>query len=779
MKRSMLIAFSNIKANKGQSITFLIMILISSLLLNFGIVTYNDSSHNFDKQATEANCEDCMFTMQNNDYIDELENEIANDSDVSDYEVRDVILLETIFDYNDGEQAIRSIILNKDDEEIYNKSTIIEESSEKYNKPIYLPLILKTGGGYNLGDTFTLTSEGKDYSYTVAGFFNNISLGTTAVPSIGFILNNSEYEDLSKQLKHTADSKMYLIKLKDRQNASKYITSIYNKYTVKSPNSVCTRTYYSGIKNSRTFMSNIVAMIVVAFSIIIVAVSLIVVRFRIINSIEEDIHGIGALKATGYTSRQIILSYIVQFLLITLIGSILGILLSYTLIPILSAALEAQSGMIWKTSLNLIIPLITVITIVFITTVTVYFSTNKIKKLPPIDALRNGLATHNFKKNHLPLNSTKGNANFLLGMKTFLSNIKQNVMVSIIIAAVSFACVMILILYYNIAIENKAFVDAIAGEVPSISLTMTKDNYNEDLKDELLENDCVYKTMYADQCSLMAEDINSYFYIREDFSECNTDICYKGRNPIHSNEVALNGFMANELNKDIGDEITLHYGDISEKYLITGFVQSGNNMGYDAEITTEGLQRINKNYKNNEIYLYLNDNKDSDKFADYLKEEYGDKITNVFCVQNLVDAQLKAYVEISKILSYAIIISTFAIISLILYLIIKTSIIRNKVYYGIQKALGYTSKQLILQLSYSFILITTIGTIIGGLCGYFLTNGLFSVLLRSIGIMQIKLYILPSTIILTCLGIIIFSFFISLAVARRIKKISAISLIRE
>ena len=467
-----------------------------------------------------------------------------------------------------------------------------------------------------------------------------------------------------------------------------------------------------------------------------------------------------------------------QFLFIIFAGSIIGILLSYLLIPILSNALEAQSGMIWKTGFNLIIPLITLILIIFLTILTVYFVAVRIKTLPPINALRNGLATHNFKINHLPLHSTKGNANFLLGMKTFFSNIKQNTMISLIIAAVSFACIMILILHYNIAVQNKAFVDAIAGEVPSISLSMTKDNYNENLKDEILTNDCVYKTIYSTQCSLQLDDINSYFYVREDYLESNTDICYKGRNPIHSNEVAINGFMANELNKDIVDEITLSYGDNKEKYLITGFVQSGNNMGHDAEITSEGLKRVNKDYKNTEIYVYLNDNNDSEEFSNYLKDKYGDKITNVFCIENLVNAQLKAYISISKLLSYAILISTFAIITLILYLIIKTVIIRNKISYGIQKALGYTSKQLILQLSYSFIPITIIGTIMGGLCGYFLTNGLFSMLLRSVGIMQIKLSILPSTIIITCFAIVIFSFSISLLVSRKIKNISAISLIR-
>lgn len=345
MRKSLLLSISNIKVNKGQTISFLLMIIISSMLLNLGIVTYVNSSKNFDIQSDSANVEDCMLSIQNQGYDDNLLKDIKNNPSISDYELRNVLLLNVVFKYNDGEQAISGIFLNKDNKEIYNKTKITETSSKKYKKPIYLPVILKTGGGYNIGDKFSFSSDGISHEYTVAGFFYNISLGTTAVPNIGFLLEESDFENLSTELNGFADAKMFLLKLKDRNDARTIISNLYNKYSQKSPNAISTSTYYDGIKQSRTFMSNIVATIVVAFSLIIVFVSLIIVRFRISNSIDEDVQGIGILKACGYTSNNIILSYILQFLLISLLGSIIGIGVSYGLIPILSKALEAESGM--------------------------------------------------------------------------------------------------------------------------------------------------------------------------------------------------------------------------------------------------------------------------------------------------------------------------------------------------------------------------------------------------------------------------------------------------
>ena len=94
---------------------------------------------------------------------------------------------------------------------------------------------------------------------------------------------------------------------------------------------------------SRSIMANIVSVMMMVFAAIIVVVCLIVVRFRIENSIEEDMTKIGSLKAVGYTSRQIISSITIQFSLIALVGSMMGITLSYLATPAISKVFAHQS----------------------------------------------------------------------------------------------------------------------------------------------------------------------------------------------------------------------------------------------------------------------------------------------------------------------------------------------------------------------------------------------------------------------------------------------------
>ena len=77
------------------------------------------------------------------------------------------------------------------------------------------------------------------------------------------------------------------------------------------------------MKSVSTLTVNVIAMILVAFAAIIVLVSLIVIKYRVSNSIEDGMTNIGVLKALGYTNRDILVSFILQFVFIALSASVL------------------------------------------------------------------------------------------------------------------------------------------------------------------------------------------------------------------------------------------------------------------------------------------------------------------------------------------------------------------------------------------------------------------------------------------------------------------------
>ena len=313
----------------------------------------------------------------------------------------------------------------------------------------------------------------------------------------------------------------------------------------------------------------------------------------------------------------------------------------------------------------------------------------------------------------------------------------------------------------------------------SVSLSLNSENYDGNLINNIRKVDEVEKALYFDQNLVTTEGYNSILYVTEDYTKTENLMCYEGRNPKHDNEVAIGGVMAKDLGKKVGDMISFQRGTIEKEYLITGFIQSGNGMGYDTEITSGGYKRLQANYKPNVIYVYLKENQQAEDFINKMIDLYGSKFSDFMDFDEMLDSQLGIYTMIVGIFVLIIVLITVAIVILILFLVVKTVIMRRKHEVGIQKALGFTTKQLILQLSFSFLPVVAIGTIIGGAVGYLGTNPMITVLFRSFGIMRMEFIIQPAMIIGLCISICVLAFLVSILVSIRIRKISAYALIQE
>ena len=149
-------------------------------------------------------------------------------------------------------------------------------------------------------------------------------------------------------------------------------------------------------------------------SLLLLLVSLVVVNFRIRNSVEEEIRNIGALKALGYTSRQLIGAFLAQFLLLALGGVLLGILCSLPVLPGLAAMFASQTGIVWNNPFSPLAAGMTLLAVEALVGAVAFLSAVRIRRLPPIVALRTGLQTHSFRRNPLPLD--RGNRPLTLSL---------------------------------------------------------------------------------------------------------------------------------------------------------------------------------------------------------------------------------------------------------------------------------------------------------------------------------------------------------------------------
>ncbi|MBB4822894.1 putative ABC transport system permease protein [Sporosarcina luteola] len=776
------LAMANIRKSKSTTASLFLFILVAALLLNIGLMVSTQISAFFDHKNDQLKEPQVAFVMNQTMYQSAYGEYLNNYPGIKQMEIENILNMDTSkFMFSGGELTIGAVLLNADEARNIGSLQLIQKLNTSSPHDIYVPYSFKTNGGYKLGDPFTLTYQGKDYDYRIAGFFETVMMGSSNLGVMKFMLPNTSYRQLADQLDDRSNALMISAVMDDKTKASKlnqdFIQEIEeSKIEEEHP-------YYWGldielVKSVNGMTVTIIATILIAFAAIIVLISLIVIRFRVSISIEDGMTNIGVLKAIGYTSKQILASMILQFVFITFCASTVGIVFSYLLMPFFGRVISTLSGLIWTQSVDLTLNVISILFIVSSVVLVTLLSAFRVRKILPVAALRGGIQTHSFRKNHFPLEKAKGGLHFLLAIKLMLANAKQNVMILIIMTALTFATVFSAVLYYNLASDKTAFINLFGAEPANVLVTVKSDADTEDLLRNIEQMDHVRKVTIFDLITTKIDNQTVYTNVTKQYSDLENDVVYEGRQPIHENEVSISWVVSNQINKRIGDTVELSVGNETKNYLVTGLSQSIGNLGQVAAITMEGIQQLNADYQGTSLYVYLNGISNKD-FMKTIQTQYGDQIVETLDIGENVESQTGMYTDAVFAVMLMVLVITVLVVTMILFMVIKTMIIKRKKELGIMKSIGYSTIQLMNQIAISLLPIICIGVVMGGLLGYYFTNPMLSVLLSSAGVKRLDFIIYSPIILMICAGIFLLAYIVSMLVSRRIKRISAYELITE
>ncbi|CAM3886726.1 ABC transporter permease [Lederbergia lenta] len=775
------LAMANIRKSKSATISLFIFILVAALLLNIGLMVITQLSTFFDQKADQLNDPHVTIIMDQASYHPTYGEFLANYSGVKETETEEIINISINFNFGNGELTNSVVIFNADANRNIGPLKLIEKLNTSTTNDIFVPYSFKTNGGYDLGDDFIIHYQNKDYEYRIAGFLETTMMGTNNIGVMKFMLPESSYQTLAAELDNQSKGLIMSAVMEDKTQSTK----LENDFIQNAKQSQVEETTlniwglnFELVKNVNTLTINIVATILVAFAAIIVLVSLIVIKFRVSNNIEDGMANIGVLKSIGYTSRQILSSIILQYILIALCGSVVGIALSYALMPLIGGIISTLSGLIWIQSFDMIVNLISIFFVTICVVLVTLLSAFRVRKILPVAALRGGIQTHSFRKNRIPLEKAKGNLHFLLAMKSMLANAKQNIMIVLIIMALTFATVFSVVLYYNIASDKTAFVNLFGSEPANVYIAVKLEADTRDLLSNIEQMDHVRKVNIFDLITTNIDGQIVYTNVTDHYNQLENNIVYEGRQPKYENEISISWVVSSQIDKGIGDTVEVEYGNETVSYLVTGLSQSIGNLGQIASLTMEGMQQLQSGYKGATLYVYLEGISTKD-FIKNVKEQYGDDIVETLDIDENIESQTSMYTAAVFAVMVMVLIITILVVVMILYLVIKTMITKRKQEFGVMKAIGYSTIQLMNQISISFLPVIITGVIIGGVLGYFFTNPMLSVLLSNAGIKRLEFIIHLPTIIMICVGILILAYIVSMFVSRKIKKISAYGLITE
>ncbi|MFT4145558.1 MAG: ABC transporter permease, partial [Mobilitalea sp.] len=647
------------------------------------------------------------------------------------------------------------------------------------------------GEGYKTGDHINLVYNDSTYTFEVYGFTEDVMFSTpTNMSAQKCFISTEAFDEISEQAAYLGQ--FYRLDLTtggDTEEFENRMNQVLGNEIPDFEYAVNWATNYAVMKYGAGITASIIMGILTVFSSLLIIISLIIVHFNISNSIEMNMKNIGMLKASGYTSSQMTIATILEFMMISIFAVCAGLICAISAANVVGTILSSSIGLLWEMNFDVTSALISIFVIMLLVLLAVLLCSLKFKRITPLDALRNGINSHNFKKNRIQLAKIALPINTAIGMKSIFFHKKKNLIICFIIVILSFCANEAISVYQNFAIRSDKLV-AIAGiEQPDILIKM-KDNENsnyidnfERTKQKVLANNGVQYVIECNSvniiCKANGEEVSVNLDVYDRTDKLRTDTIVRGRRPTYDNEIMLTSIMAEHLNVSIGDVVYLELNGKSTDYLLVGESQGLNQLGRTGMMTKDGLTRINPDSRSFGLYIYAVENSNLNNLLQELKVSLTEEQVDIANYVNYIATSLGSIATAMKLLCGVMIGVVILTIALILVLIIKIQLVRDQKQLGIYKALGYTTGQLMLQTIMSYIPIVFLGSILGSILAWFGVEPSFILCLSAFGIEKSGMDVSFAAMIGVVITIVLWATLIAGLCSIRIKKIVPWKMMQE
>ena len=662
----------NLKKEKSSFVSFGVIILITALILNCAAVLLSQVDRAYEEKLSSLNTADVNVIVPRIQSSSKLENNLRDLSSVEKLESHTAVMVEaTVKDFNGADFSMNTVFYNMDAKRNVNNFELVSESKNDVENPIYIPLYVSDFGGFDLGDNIVYAIDGKSHSFTVAGVIEEMQYGNYGSGLLCAYLPKEDFEEFADVYSEKTVVE-YSMSVNSGASLDKTKEDISK---VIEHNGVMTLSLLDSesVKGTRTMVTDLLILILTAFSLIILAVSVFLSNFKVKNAIDCEIINMSVLKALGYTSAQIVWGITLPYALVSLIFALSGVGLSYALLPVLCSVLTVQSGFSFAVSFDLLSFICVTVILVGVVTFFTFISARKIKKTQPIDGLRGNTSTKGAKKNRLPLDKTKGNTKLLLVLKQMIATKKQNVMLFLVSFVLTVLIAFSGTLFYNVVVKPENFMSALSDEVADVIMIPKEDSISK-LEAKLGDDNRVENSLQYMSCSVKIEDKAVTSFACEDFSKVRNDVCYMGTNPKEVDEIALGS--AFEESFKIGDTVSVTVDDITKSFEVTGFVQSVNLQGELCKLSTEGYNSLLDEKQTPSLYVYLENPENAEEVVKEYKADYPELLADTINSYKLQKEAQDMYMGITMVLVVAIFVVTILVVLFILYIVIKETLIK-------------------------------------------------------------------------------------------------------
>ncbi|MDE5680681.1 MAG: ABC transporter permease, partial [Lachnospiraceae bacterium] len=400
------------------------------------------------------------------------------------------------------------------------------------------------------------------------------------------------------------------------------------------------------------------------------------------------------------------------------------------------------------------------------------------RKITVLDALRGGVHTHNFKKNYFPLHVCRLPQSLALAGKNILGEKRKNLSVLCIVALQALVTIIGFSLYQNFAMSPEKLVILSGTEVGDAYVT----GKNLDEAGSRLEDwKEVEKVLYYNNCSVRLysgdEQITLTCDIHREPQALNNEMLIEGRLPVYDNEIVLTTVVAQRLSVGVGDVVYAEGGGERKDYMISGVDQKFNNAGIKAMMTWEGAERLSGEMGAVVLYVYLKEGVSYADIQEKMAVEFPD--LDVSEGAKMIEQGMATIRFAMQLICLIFVAITVVVVVMVELLLVKSKITKERKNYGIHKALGYTTAQLIGHTLLINMPVILTGAVLGIVLGRGVINPLVSTFLSGFGIKKCEMVIAPVWFLVTVAGIVAVAAISCIVSAAGIRRIEPVKMLSE
>lgn len=606
---------------------------------------------------------------------------------------------------------------------------------------LYVPICYMQNNTVKVGDRADI--GGKEF--TVAGFLRDSQMNSMLSSSKRFLVSENDYLAL-KDLGNVE----YLVEFRLRDLKS--LGAFEADYTAAGlPGNGPTVTYPL-FKMLNGISDGIMIGVILLVSLLVVVISLLCIRFTLLAKIQDEIREIGVLKAIGLRISDLRLIYIAKYAAMGLTGCTLGYTLSLLFRKMVTQNIRLAMGESKQAALAGLAGILGVLLVFLTILLFVNGLLKRFRKISAAEAMRFGTTPEKYGtgKTFLLYRNRLFNSNIFLGIRDVLS--RKGLYGTSLICLVTAAFMMIvpLNLYSTISADSFAAYMGIGNCDLRIDIQQTGgiEEKTAEIEQKIKSDKNVLRyTVFTTKAFNLKMADGSAASIKVELGDHSVfPVSYsKGRAPSESDEIALSAINGDELDKKVGDVMTLITDKGERNLKVCGIYSDITNGGKTAKaVFTDHSAEVMWSI----IYGSLKGPEAVHQtVTEYAREFDYAKVTNI---QEYISQTFGQTLNSVRQAAIAAIVISLAITVLVMLLFMKLLAAKDRYSIAVMKAWGFTNWDFRIQYISRSIVVLIPGIAAGTLLANTLGESIAAMVISAFGASSFRFSVNPLLSYILC-----------------------------